>query len=142
MSMELYLLFAMQDAPNRDEWNRALSERSIPVLITVDADLRTHSGFLPMRLESKDTGLYFLIDDYAELAAQFPPIKEVSIENPVVYSLGFGGHLDEAAVVFYSAYVLSVAFNGIAFEPQGGTLMDAELLLESARHVHEMAGTQ
>ena len=142
MSMELYLLFAMQDAPNLEEWNRALSERSIPVSITENVDLKTHSGFLPMRLEDKDTGLYSLIDDYADLAAHFPELKTTAIEEPVAYSLGYGGHMDEGAVVFYSAYALTVAFNGIAFEPQGGTILDADSLLEAAKVLHKMAGTQ
>lgn len=95
-----------------------------------------------MRLENKDTGLYFLIDDYADLAAHLPPLKEISIEEPVVYSLGFGGHLDEGAVVFYSAYALTVAFNGIALETQGGILMSADALLEAAKQFHGMAANQ
>jgi hypothetical protein len=142
MSMELYLLFSMQNAPNLDEWNRALSERNIPASIAVDVDLKTHSGFLPMRLENKDTGLYFLIEDYDDLAAHFPPLKGISMEDPVVYSLGFGGHMEEGAVVFYSAYVLTVAFNGTAFESQGGSLMNADSLLQRAKLLHQMAGTQ
>jgi hypothetical protein len=142
MSMELYVLFAMQDAPSLDDWKRALSEHSIPVSITEEVDLRTHSGFLPMRLEDTDTGLYFLVDDYSDLAAHFPQLTNVSIEDPVVYSLGFGGHQDEGAVVFYSAYALAVAFNGIAFESQGGTFVNAESLLEAAKLFHEMAALQ
>jgi hypothetical protein len=30
---------------------------------------------------------------------------ELKIERPVVYSLGYGGHFDECAAVFYSASV-------------------------------------
>jgi len=142
MSMELYLLFAMQDAPDCDAWSRALSERNLPVSITAGADLKTLSGFLPMRLESKDTGLNFLIENYADLAAQFPALKGIPVEDPVVYSLGFGARMDEAAVVFYSAYALSVAFNGTALEPQGGTVMSPDSLLEAAKALHDMAGSQ
>jgi hypothetical protein len=92
-----------------------------------------------MRLDKKDTGIYFLIDDYADIAARFPSLKQAPMQDPVVYSLGFGGRLDEAAAVFYSAYALTVAFNGIALETQGGTLADADTLLEHARLFHEMA---
>ena len=142
MSMELFVLFALQDAPNLDEWKSALSERELPVSITEDVDLSTHSGSLPMRLESDDTGLYFLIEDYTDLAENIPPLKEVSIENPIVYSLGYGGHMDEGAAVFYSAYALTVEFNGIVFEPQGAAFMDADNLLQAAKQLHEMAENQ
>ncbi|HIC80133.1 MAG TPA: hypothetical protein EYP07_04105 [Kiloniellaceae bacterium] len=142
MSIELYVLFAMQDAPNLEEWNNALSERNIPVAITEQVDLSAHSGFLPMRLGNEETGLYFLIEDYADLAANIPSLKEVSIEEPVVYSLGYGGRLEEGAAVFYSASALTAEFNGVAFEPQGAVFMNADTLLEAAKQLHQMAESQ
>jgi len=142
MSMELYLIFAMQDAPTLDQWNSALSEHKLPVSITEAVDLTSHSGFLPMRLEDAETGLYFLVEDYAELAAHFPSLREIPIVDPVVYSLGFGGRMDEGAAVFYSAYVLAVTFNGTALETQGGTVMPAEGLLEAAKLMQQMATNQ
>lgn len=107
-----------------------------------ELDLNTHSGFLPMRLEDEDTGLYFLIEDFNDLAANIPPLKEVSIENPVVYSLGFGGHMDEGAVVFYSASALMAEYNGMAFETQGGVFMNADELHEAAKQFHQLAKQQ
>lgn len=138
MSMQLLVLFAMQDAPDIDEWKNALKEQNVPVSITEEVDLGSHAGFLPMRLENKDTGLYFQIEDYADLAAGIPPLKEVSIEDPVVYSLGYGGSLEEGAVAFYSAFAMTVAFNGVAYEPQGGGFMSADSLLEAATQLYEL----
>lgn len=140
--MELLVLFAVGDAPDFQEWNDALSNRSISVSITEETDLSTHSGFLPMRLEGDDTGLYFLIEDYEEVALNIPTLREVSIDEPVVYSLGFGGDLLEGAVVFYSASALTAEFNGMAFDTQGGGFMKADELLEAARQLHQMAGDQ
>ncbi len=142
MSMELFVLFTVGDAPDLQEWKNALSERNIPVSITEEVDLSAHSGFLPMRLEDEDTGLYFLIEDFNDLAANIPPLKEVSIEDPVVYSLGFGGHMAEGAVVFYSATALIAEFNGVAFETQGGVFMNADELLEAAKQLHQLAAQQ
>ena len=142
MSMELFVLFAVGDAPNVQEWNDALSDRSIPVLISEQVDLSTHSGFLPMRLEDDDTGLYFLIEDYGDLAANIPALSQIPIDDPVVYSLGFGGDIAEGAVVFYSASALTAEFNGIAFETQGGGFMKADDLLEAARQLHQMVTDQ
>jgi hypothetical protein len=142
MSMELLVLFAVGDAPDLQEWKSALAERKIPVSITAEVDLRTHSGFLPMQLENEDTGLYFSIEDFEDLSANIPPLMEVSIDNPVVYSLGFGGHMAEGAVVFYSASALTAEFNGMAFETQGGLFMNADELLEAAKQLHQMVGEQ
>jgi hypothetical protein len=142
MSMELLVFFAVGDAPDLQAWKSALSDRNIPVSITEEVDLGTHSGFLPMRLENEDTGLYFLIEDFEDVAANIPPVQEVSIEDPVVYSLGFGGHMAEGAVVFYSAAVLTAAFNGMAFETQGGVFMNSDELLEAGKQFHQMAAAQ
>lgn len=142
MSMELFVLFALGDAPDLQEWKSALSEQNIPVSITEEVDLSAHSGFLPMRLGDEDTGLYFLIEDFEDLAANIPSLKEVSIDDPVVYSLGFGGHMAEGAVVFYSASALTAEFNGMAFETQGAVFMNADELLEAAKQLHQMVAEQ
>lgn len=138
MSMQLLVLFAMQDTPDIDDWKNALREQNVPVSITAEVDLESHTGFLPMRLENRDTGLYFQIEDYADLAASIPPLNEVSIEDPVVYTLGYGGSLEEGAVAFYSAFALTVTFNGVAFEPQGGGFMNADSLLEAATQLYKL----
>ena len=142
MSMELFVFFAMGDAPDIQGWNDALSERQIPVTITAQIDLSKHSGFLPMRLDMEGTGLYFRAADYDDLAANIPPLREIPIDDPIVYSLGFGGPLAEGAVVFYSASALTAVYNGIAFEPQGGVFMDPDELLEAAKQLHQMAANQ
>lgn len=142
MSMEIFVIFSVGDAPDIQEWKSALSERSIPVSISEGVDLSAHSGFLPMRLEDEDTGLYFLLEDFEDLAASIPSLKQVSIDNPVVYSLGFGGNVAEGAVVFYSASALTAEFNGMAFETQGGVFMNADELLEGAKQLHQMAAEQ
>ena len=142
MAMELFVLFAAGDAPDLQEWKEALSERNIPASITEEVDLSTHTGFLPMRLENEDTGLYFLIEDFDDLTVNIPPLEEVPIEDPVVYSLGFGGHTAEGAVVFYTASALISEFNGIAFETQGGVFMNADELLEAAKQLHQLAAQQ
>ncbi|MEM7430480.1 MAG: hypothetical protein AAF351_00945 [Pseudomonadota bacterium] len=142
MSMELFVLFAAGSAPDLQAWKAALAERNAPVSIIEEVDLSTHSGFLPMRLEDKDTGLYFLIEDFDELAVSIPALKEVSMEDPVVYSLSFGGHMDEGAVAFYSAFALTAELGGIAFETQSGEFMSGDKLFEAAKQLHQLAAQQ
>ena len=132
----------MQDAPNLDAWKGALVEQNLPLTIIAVAPLDTHFGFLPMRLENRDTGLHFLIEDYADLAEHFLSLRDISIEKPVVYSLSFGSDSNEGAVVLYSAFALTVEFNGIAFDPQRGAVVPPDALLETAKLFHEMGANQ
>ena len=140
--MELLIFFALGDAPDLQEWKNALAERNIPVSITEQVDLSTFSGFLPMRLENEGTGLYFGIDDFEDLAANIPALKNISINKPVVYSLSYGGHMAEGAVVFYSASALTAEFNGVAFDAEGGVFMNADELLEAAKLFQQMAAQE
>ena len=132
MSMELLIFFALGDAPDLQEWKNALAERNIPVSITEQVDLSTFSGFLPMRLEN----------DFEDLAANIPALKNISINKPVVYSLSYGGHMAEGAVVFYSASALTAEFNGVAFDAEGGVFMNADELLEAAKLFQQMAAQE
>jgi hypothetical protein len=67
----------------------------------------------------------------------------MKVQQPIVYSLGYGGDLQEAATAFYAASVLVSKYGGPAFEPQGGIVMDANALLEAAEQCEaEQANAQ
>ena len=139
MSMELFVIFASGQAPAAAAWNRALADAHTPAAIAQDVDLSKHTGFLPVTLSGKQTGFEFLLESFSELAAHYPAIAKLKVGKPVVYSLGYGGDLNECAAVFYSASVLVEKFGGTAFEPQGGVVMATEDLLSAARECQEMA---
>jgi hypothetical protein len=131
--MELFVILAASQAPDVPAWNRALEVAQVPVVLSEEIDLQRHTGFLPVTMNGKGTGFYFLLDSYAELASHFPAVAALKLERPVVYSLGYGGDLHECAAVFYSASALVARFGGTAFEPQGGVVMSAEDLLAAAK---------
>ncbi len=99
MPMDLFVLFSVQDAPTVQLWNDALAERQIPVSITEQVDLSKHSGFLP--------------------CSSIMRLWVISIDDPVVCSLGFGGRMAEGSVVFYSASALTAEYNGIGIRNSG-----------------------
>jgi hypothetical protein len=139
MSMELFVILAATQAPDVEAWNKALTAAPVAVSL-MSVDLSRHSGFLPATLKGAKTGLRsFQISSYPELVSYYPSVAAIKVSNPVVYELGYGGDLLEAATVFYSAWALVSKFGGTAFDPQGGMVMDAAALVEAAKECEEMA---
>jgi hypothetical protein len=140
--MELLVIFALGKAPTMDAWQRELDVRHTPLQFTEKVDIAEHGGFLPATIDGHKSGLFFLIGNYAELASNYPGIGQLGLQQPVVYSLGYGGDVYECAAAFYSASALVSAFGGKAFEPQGGVFMGEQELLAAARECHGVARNQ
>jgi hypothetical protein len=140
--MELFVIFATGLAPDAPAWNKALAEAELPAAFAQDVDLSTHSGFVPVTVAGKKTGFYFLLESFPDLASSYSAVASLEVDKPVVYSLGYGGDLNECAAVFYSASVLVETFGGIAFEPQGAIVMSATQLIGAAQECQKMADTE
>lgn len=140
MSMELLVVLAMHRAPTVGTWQQALNELKVSVQFAQKVDLSTHSGFLPLTVNGHKSGFYFLTENTSEIVLQYPPLAKTGFEKPIVYSLGYGGDFRECASVFYSASALVSKFGGKAFEPQAGTFMGVNELVETARQCDELAG--
>lgn len=85
-----------------------------------------------MFINDRASGFYFLRESYPELVAQYPAVAKVHLDKPIVYSLSCWGHPDECAAVFLSAAALVLHFHGVAFDPQGGTVVNAKQLGDAA----------
>jgi hypothetical protein len=142
MSMTLLVIFAAGHAPDAPAWNKALAEAHTPALLAQNIDLSKHTGFLPVTVGGKKTGFYFLLESFPELAAHYPAVAALKVEKPMVYSLGYGGDLNECAAVFYSASALVEKFGGTAFDPQGGTMVGAKDLIAAAKECEGMVGSE
>jgi hypothetical protein len=138
--MELFVIFALGKAPTMDAWQRELEARRIPLQFTEKVDISEHSGFLAATVGGHKSGLFFLIENYAELASNYPVIGQLGLQQPVVYSLGYGGDLYECACAFYSASALVSAFGAKAFEPQGGVFMGSKSCSQPRRSVMSWQG--
>jgi hypothetical protein len=142
MSMELFVIFALSKSPTFDLWQSELEASRSPAQFAQKVDLQQHSGFLPMKVQGRDSGFFFLRESYSDLAAHYPPLRQLKQEDPVVYALGYGGNFDECASAFYSAAALVSMSDGKAFEPQGGVFMSKEELVEAASRCLELAKEQ
>jgi hypothetical protein len=126
MSLALYIILAGSKAPEVPAWNAAMAAADIPIAFETNVILKQHSGFLPAHLKGQKTGLYFVLESYPELLENYPALRTARVEAPVVYSLGYGGQVDECALVFLSAFTLVAKFNGFAFDPDSGRVLKPE----------------
>jgi hypothetical protein len=133
MSVELLVILAASKAPDWSSWNQALWEARVPASLARSVDLQRHNGFLPVRLQGRATGFFFLVESASELALQYPALASVPLNKPVVYSLSYGAHPEECAAAFLSASVLVSRFQGVVFDPQQGVLLSLEQVKDGAR---------
>ena len=133
MSVELLVVLAASKAPDWSSWNQALWQARVPASLARSVDLQHHSGFLPVRVQGRATGFYFLVESAADVAIRYPAVASVPLIKPVVYSLSYGGRPEECAAVFLSVSVLVSRFDGIAFDPQQGALLSLEQVNDGAR---------
>src|SRR5258708_28266201 len=128
MSMDLYVFIEGHPSLNAVEWQQALDARALPVQLTKGVDLAGHSGFLPVVLDGRPTGFYFLREDATELASDIPEIEAAHLNKATVYNLNFGRPFLECARAYYSASALVATVNGPAFYPQDGKFLTFEEL--------------
>jgi hypothetical protein len=132
MAIELLVILAGGKAPDWSSWNQALWDARLPASLARSVDLRRHTGFLPVRVEGRATGFYFLMETAADLV-QYPQLATVPLKDPIAYSLSYGAHPEECAAVFLSASVLVAKFNGVAFDPQQGAILSLDQVNDGAR---------
>ena len=133
MSVELLVVLAASKAPDWSSWNQALWEARVPASLARSVDLQHHHGYLPVRVQGRATGFYFLVEAASDAALQYPALASVPVIKPVVYSLSYGAHPDECAAAFLSASVLVSRFQGVVFDAQQGVLLSLEQVNDGAR---------
>jgi hypothetical protein len=132
MPVELLVVLATSKAPDWSSWNQALWEARVPASLARSVDLQRHNGFLPVRVQGRATGFYFMVESASDLAMQYPALASVPLTKPIVYSLSYG-RPDECAAAFLSASVLVSRFQGIVFDPQQGLMLSLDQVNDGAR---------
>lgn len=132
MPVELLVVLATSKAPDWSSWNQALWEARVPASLARSVDLQRHNGFLPVRVQGRATGFYFMVESASDLAVQYPALASVPLTKPIVYSLSYG-RPEECAAAFLSASVLVSRFQGIVFDPQQGLMLSLDQVNDGAR---------
>jgi hypothetical protein len=132
MPVELLVVLATSKAPDWSSWNQALWDAHVPASLARSVDLQRHNGFLPVRVQGRATGFYFMEESASDLAVQYPALASVPLSKPIVYSLSYG-RPEECAAAFLSASVLVSRFQGVVFDPQQGLMLSLEQVNDGAR---------
>jgi len=132
MPVELLVVLATSKAPDWSSWNQALWEAHVPASLARSVDLQRFNGFLPVRVQGRATGFYFVAESASDLAMQYPPLASVPLSKPIVYSLSYA-RPEECAAAFLSASVLVSRFQGVVFDPQQSLMLSLEQVNDGAR---------
>ena len=132
MSLGLVVILAARQVPSSEIWRRALEARSVPIEFPQSLDFAHGMGFVPVRVQGKDSGVYFGRESLAELVQYYPPLSDVRLDSPVAFSLRFHDGL-ECACAAYSAALLVGKFQALAFSLQVASFLSEAQLIEAAK---------
>lgn len=133
MPVELLVVLAASKAPDWSSWNQALWEAHAPASLARSVDLQHYNGFLPVRVQGRATGFYFVAESGSDLAVQYPALATLPLSKPIAYSLTYGARPEECAAAFLTAAVLVSRFEGVVFDPQQGVVLNLEQVNDGAR---------
>jgi len=138
MSVSVLVILAAGHVPTSGAWKTALQEHHVPLQFTQVLDFGTSSGFVPVKMNGHDSGFYFGKEDFSDLVRLYPALSKVDLKGPAAFSFAFGGDGLECASASYSAALLVARFNAVAFDPQGGSFVSEQQLLEVAKTCEQL----
>lgn len=123
MSMTFLAILGLNCGLTTAELNDHAEALSVPVKFTYEANLRTHSGFLPVLLGGAEAGVETYFIENPDFLDSLPPNEAIDKSNAPVVQFRFGGNLKEGATALYIGYILAEKCQAILFEPEGGDYM-------------------
>tara|TARA_R110001599_G_scaffold104566_2_gene265208 strand:+ start:196 stop:612 length:417 start_codon:yes stop_codon:yes gene_type:complete len=131
MSMSLFVVLAFGVEPNTAELNRYANELGIEIEYTPDVNIRDISGFFPVTLNDKKSGMEVYSSPFSDLPPEFVSLIPENHRSGVIYQFRFGGHADEAQAAFATAMILNVKYDGVTVEDQAGSLLSFEQMRQA-----------
>ena len=118
--------------PSPEEINLGAKELNIPIEINTEADLGKHTGYLPIKVSGNESGVETYIYPASKIKDIIPENGDLDIDNSIVVQFRWGGSFKEAVAAFYTAQVLTVKYNGVAFDPESGMFLESQQLAQGA----------
>ncbi len=132
MPMTLLAIVGLSCSLTTAELSKNAEKLGLPIVFTHEANLKTHSGFLPVKLAGGDSGVEtYYIDDPKALAS-LPPNKALQQDKSAIIEFRWGGNFQEGATALYIGYILGKACNAVLFETTGGDYVPANEALQGA----------
>ncbi|WP_101760140.1 hypothetical protein [Oceanicoccus sp. KOV_DT_Chl] len=138
MSMSLYIILALEQIPSATDINSAAEKLSVPLEISVTDNLSSQSGFLPMKVSGSESGVEVYVYDASKLKDEIPPNSEVNFSTSIAFQFRWGGEMKEMIAAFYTAKVLMLTYNGVAFDSESGIYVSAEQISQGADAMSQM----
>lgn len=138
MSMTLLAIVGLSCSLTTAEINIEAKRLGLPIVLSSVEDLRTHSGFLPVKLAQGDSGVEtHYIDDQQALASLLPNASVLQGKSAIL-QFRWGSNLQEGATAFYIGYLLSKTRNAVLFEAESGNYIPSEVALQGAEAMVSM----
>ena len=137
MSMSLFIILALESEPMTSDFNKVSKELSYNIEYSENIKLKEHSGFLPVVLNSKKSGIEVYSYPYSNLPEGLNNAAEISFGESLVYQLNFGGSPMEGATAFTTAAILCGTYDCVAIEGEGGGVLTLEQLKQGSEMFQE-----
>ena len=124
--MELFIFIFANFAIGSEQLNRASTEYSYQVVYESFDDFRERDGFLPIKFDGQLSGFEVYGENFNEF--EYKSMFKFNNEPTYLIQLKVGGDPTEAALVFYTAVLLSDLYGAAVFDPQGGKWLSSEEL--------------
>lgn len=138
MSMTLLAIVGLSCGLTTVEMNTEAKNLGLPIVFAYEANLKTHSGFLPVKLAQGDSGVEtYYIDDPKALVS-LPPNPAVLQGKSAIVEFCWGDNFQEGATALYIGYILSKKCNAVLFETSSGHYVPADEALQGAEAMVSM----
>jgi hypothetical protein len=126
--MEIIIILAMGTPLNTNDLNQIAKDFEPIAAYEKNIDLSSHTGFIPVNLGDKETGVESYKAPLSEIIDRLPPNESINKDNSLVIRLRWGGDMIEGATALYTAAIYTEFYNGIAFDPMSNTYIETNQL--------------
>jgi len=97
MALEQHAFVQKAKVPSRNEWQAAIDQLGFDLQLFPDLKPFENSGFLPCRINGKDSGFEIYYEPADDLLAAYPDMKEKMGGRDFAISFRWGGEMGECA---------------------------------------------
>jgi len=137
LSLEQHAFLMKGTVPSRTDWQAAITE--IGFDMQIDPELKPFEafGFLPCKLEGRDSGFEIYYDPSDELLTAYPQLKENTGLRDYSISFRWGGDMAECACVLIASAALAKSFGALVYYPDDNLLYSYDDLVREAKQALE-----
>ena len=138
MSVDLYVYLRDAEIPTREQWQEAIDEAGIDLVLDKEFSVREHEGgFVPVLMGEEETGFEFYLDSLDESYIPDEPNAAQRLADRGCVAAFRLSDLQEWVAAMYAAAVLTQLANGLLCDAQIGELVDGARAMEMAHEAAE-----